>query len=74
MLEGMIITVMSICLMLSVHYSRGEKVPFQQQCSLKTKWGLEIEYLAAFPVPHAAPGPVAAGHQPAAQVEGLKMR
>lgn len=27
--------------------------------------------LAAFPVPHAAPGPVAAAHQPAAQEEGL---
>lgn len=30
-----------------------------------------LSQLAAFPVPHAAPGPVAAGHQPEAQVEGL---
>lgn len=37
MLDSMVIIVMSNCSMLSVHYPRVEKVPFQQQCPRKIK-------------------------------------
>ena len=45
-----------------------------EKSNISTTVSLKGTYLAASPAPHAAPLRASAGHQHAAQVEGLKRR